>query len=231
MWQLAEKRHAIIEWRDDYRLRAAVLVNAAAVKALAGLEAHLVVVDTIDALRAPDAFAARYLQPELAAFMQEDLASLLDTAAGALVAIDPCFSGVANTLRGKPPGTASVSATAETFKATAPEPASGRWFARKFPSPSVPTLALPKMIREILASAAALAEQFQHSAHEVLANATAHARETTGLHDRLRTAAQSEIRRRWLGPETETDPPLLQQLDARFDLLAEQARTHAEGSL
>jgi hypothetical protein len=45
------ERHAIIAWRDDYRLQAAVLVNAAALKALTGLEAHLPAADTIDALQ------------------------------------------------------------------------------------------------------------------------------------------------------------------------------------
>ncbi len=230
MWQLAARRHAIIEWRDDYRLQAAVLVNAAAVKALAGLEAHLAEVDTIDALRAPDAFAQRYLQPELAAFMQEDLAALLDESAGALVAIDPGFSEVADTLRSNRPGTTLVLATAEASADGAPERSAGNWFTSKIPPFSVPTLTLPRMVRETLASGAALAEQIHHSAQDVIASATTHARETTGLHDRLRTAARLEVRRHWLGPDAETDPPLLQQLDARFDMVADQARTHAEGS-
>lgn len=233
MWQLAAKRHAIIAWRDDYRLQAAVLVNAAALKTLAGLEAHLASADAIDVLRAPDAFAARYLQPELAAFMREDLAALLNEAASALVAIDSGFSEVADSLRGKPPGTALVlaAAGAEASAAEMPERSAGNWFTNKIPSFSVPTLTLPKMVRETLASGAAIAEQIHHSAQDVIANATTHARETTGLHDRLRTAARVEIRRHWLGPDAETDPPLLQQLDARFDMVADQARTHAEGSL
>lgn len=231
MWQLAAKRHAIIEWRDEYRLQAAVLVNAAAVKALVGLEAHLAEVGTIDALRAPDAFAARYLQPELAAFMREDLAALLGEAADALVAIDPGFSEAAETLRGKRPGTALVLATAVASAEGTPERSAGNWFASKIPSFSVPTLTLPKMVRDTFASGAAIAEQIHHSAQDVITSATTHARETTGLHDRLRTAARLEIRQHWLGPDAETDPPLLQQLDARFDLLAEHARTHAEGSL
>lgn len=231
MWQLAAKRHAIIAWRDDYRLRAAVLVNTAALKALAGLEAHLATADTIDALRAPDAFAARYLQPELAAFIREDLAALLNEAASALVAIDPGFSEVANALRGKPPCTALVLAAAEASADGKPERSAGNWFTSKIPSLSVPTLALPKMVQETLARGAALAEQFHHSAQDVITNATTHARETTGLHDRLRTAARLEVRRHWLGPDAESDPPLLQQLDARFDMVADQARTHAEGSL
>jgi len=87
------------------------------------------------------------------------------------------------------------------------------------------------MVRETLASGAAIAEQIHHSAQDVIASATTHARETTGLHDRLRAAARLEIRRHWLGPDAQTDPPLLQQLDARFDMVADQARTHAEGSL
>lgn len=231
MWQLAAKRHAIIAWRDDYRLQAAVLVNAAALKALAGLEALLAGVDTIDALRAPDAFAARYLQPELATFIREDLAALLNEAASALVAIDPGFSEVADTLRGKPPGTALVLATAEASANGTPERSAGNWFTNKIPSFSVPTLTLPKMVRETLASGAAIAEQIHHSAQDVIASATTHARETTGLHDRLRTAARLEIRRHWLGQDAETDPPLLQQLDARFDMVADQARNYAEGSL
>lgn len=231
MWQLAAKRHAIIEWRDDYRLQAAVLVNAAAVKALAGIEAKLAAVATIDALRAPDAFAQRYLQSELAAFMREDMATLLDVSAGALVAIDPGFSEVADSLRGKPPGTALVSATAEASADGTPKRSAGNWFTSKIPSFSVPTLTLPKMIRETLASGAAMAEQIHHSAQDVIAGATTHARETTGLHDRLRDAARLDIRRHWLGPDAESDPPLLQQLDARFDMVADQARTHAEGSL
>ncbi len=231
MWQLAAKRHSIIAWRDEYRLQAAVLVNAAALNALAGLEALLAGVDTIDALRAPDAFAARYLQPELAAFMRQDLAALLNEGASALVAIDPGFSEVADTLRGKPPGTALALAAAEASADGAPERSAGNWFTNKIPSFSVPTLTLLKMLRETLATGAALAEQFHHSAQDVITNATTHARETTGLHDRLRTAARSEIRRHWLGPDAETDPPLLQQLDTRFDMVADQARTHAEGSL
>jgi hypothetical protein len=231
MWQLAAKRHAIIAWRDDYRLQAAVLVNTAALKTLAGLEAHLASADTIDALRAPDAFAARYLQPELAAFMREDLAALLNKAASALVAIDPGFSEVADSLRGKPPGTALVVATAEASTNGTPERSASNWFTSKIPSFSVPTLTLPKMVRETLATGAAIAEQIHHSAQDVIAGATTHARETTGLHDRLRTAARLEVRRHWLGPDAETDPPLLQQLDARFDRVADQARTHAEGSL
>jgi len=231
MWQLAASRHAIIVWRDDYRLRTAVLVNAAAVNALAGLEAQLAAVDTIDALRAPDAFAARYLQPKLAAFMREDLAVLLDESAGALVAIDPGFSEVADTLRGKPPGTALVSATAEASADGTSERSAGNWFTSKIPSFSAPTLTLPKMVRETLASGAAMVEQIHHSAQDVIASATTHARETTGLHDRLRAAARSEVRRHWLGPETETDPPLLQQLDARFDMVADKARAHAEGTI
>jgi hypothetical protein len=233
MWQLAARRHAIIAWRDDYRLRAAVLMNAAAVKALAGLEAHLAEVDTIDALRAPNAFAARYLQPELAAFIRHDLATLLEEAAGALVAIDTGFSEVADTLRCKAPGTTLVLATAEaeTPADGVPERSAGNWFTSKIPSFSVPTLTLPKVVRETLASGAAIAEQIHHSAQDVIASATMHARETTGLHDRLRTAARLEIHRHWLGPDAETDLPLLHQLDARFDLLAEHARSHAEGSL
>lgn len=231
MWQLAAKRHAIIAWRDDYRLRAAILINTAALKALAALEAHLASADTIDALRAPDAFAARYLQPELAAFIREDLAALLNEAASALVAIDPGFSEVANTLGGKPPGTALVLAAAAASADVTPERSAGDWFTSKIPSLSVPTLALPKMVQETLARGAALAEQFHHSAQDVITNATTHARETTGLHDRLRTAARLEVRRHWLGPDSETDPPLLQQLDARFDMVADQARTHAEGLL
>jgi hypothetical protein len=230
MWQLAAKRHAIIAWRDDYRLRAAVLVNTAALKALAGLEAHLATADTIDALRAPDAFAARYLQPELAAFIREDLAALLNEAASALVAIDPGFSEVANTLASKPPGTALVLAAAEASADGTPERSAGNWFTSKIPSLSIPTLALPKMVQETLARGAALAEQFHHSAQDVIASATTHARETTGLHDRLRAAARLEIGRHWLGQGVDTDPPLLQQLDARFDMVADQARTHAEGS-
>lgn len=231
MWQLAAKRHAIIAWRDDYRLRAAILVNTAALKALAALEAHLATADTIDALRAPDAFAARYLQPELAAFIREDLAALLNEAANALVAIAPGFSEVADTLRGKPSGTALVLATAEASADGTPERSAGNWFTNKIPSFSVPTLTLPKVVRETLASGAAIAEQIHHSAQDVIASATTHARETTGLHDRLRAAARLEIRRHWLGPDAETDPPLLQQLDARFDMVADQARTHAEGLL
>lgn len=144
MWQLAAKRHAIIAWRDDYRLQAAVLVNAAALKALAGLEAHLAAADTIDALRAPEAFATRFLQPELAAFIREDLAALLNEAASALVAIDPGFSEVADTLRGKPPGTALVLATAEASADGTPERSAGNWFTNKIPSFSVPALTLPK---------------------------------------------------------------------------------------
>ncbi len=231
MWQLAAKRHGVIAWRDDYRLQAAVLINAAALKALAGLEALLAGVDTIDALRAPDAFAARYLQPELATFIREDLAALLNEAASALVAIDPDFSEVADTLRGKPPGTALVLATAEASANGTPERSAGNWFTSKIPLFSVPTLTLPKMVRETLASGAAIAEQIHHSAQDVIASATTHARETTGLHDRLRAAAHLEIRRHWLGPDAEIDPPLLQQLDARFDMVADQARTHAEGLL
>ncbi len=231
MWQLAARRHAIIEWRDHYRFEAAVLVNAAAVKALAGLEAHLAEVGMIDALRAPDAFAARYLQPELAALIRQDLATLLDEAAGALVVIDPGFAEVAGTLRGNAPGTALVLATAEASAEGLPERSASNWFASKIPSFSVPTLTLPKMVRETLASGAAIAEQIHHSAQDVITSATTHARETTGLHDRLRAAAQSEICRRWLGLDTENDPPILQQLDARFDMVAGQARTHAEGSL
>jgi len=230
MWQLAARRHAIIAWRDDYRLQAAVLVNTAALKALAGLETHLAAADTIDALRAPDAFAARYLQPELAAFIREDLAALLKEAASALVAIDPGFSEVADSLKGKPPGTALVSAAVASAAGT-PERSAGNWFTNKIPSFSVPTLTLPKMVRETLASGAAIAEQIHHSAQDVIASATTHARETTGLHDRLRTAARLEVRRHWLGQDAETDPPLLQQLDAQFDMVADQARTHAEGSL
>ena len=177
------------------------------------------------------AFAARYPQPELAAFIRRDLATLLEEAAGALVAINPGFSEVADTLRGKPPGTALVLAAAQSPVAGTPERSAGNWFTSKIPSFSVPTLTLPKMVRETLASGAALVEQIHHSAQDVIASATAHARETTGLHDRLRTAARVEIRRHCLGPDAETNPPILQQLDARFDMVADQARTPAEGSL
>ncbi|WP_158637980.1 hypothetical protein [Sphingomonas ginsenosidivorax] len=99
MWELAATRYAIMAWRDDYWLKAAVLVNAA--EALAEIESNLAETDMIGALRTPGAFAKRHLAPKRDAFIRGDLSALLNNAPDALEAINPILAALAQLLRGK----------------------------------------------------------------------------------------------------------------------------------
>ena len=217
-WQDAIARRAIDDWRDVYQLRAAALVNDAAVAALAAFEQHIPEHDGLEAWRMPDTVAADYVRPLLAQHLAEAVAALIDDALAALTRIDPRFSSL-SAQRSEP----IVPNSPKRFPPSAPDRPATR------PSPIAPPAAVPTLLHGMFARGVAFAERANQATHELANAMVTQTRELVGVHALLRDAARREVQHHWMGPVTGDGSPYLARFDAVIDTLADRARALLAG--
>ena len=201
-----------------HRLRAAALVNDAAIGALAAFERHIPEVDALDAWRAPAVVAERYLTPFLVEYLDTQVAALMEDARASLVRIDERFASLsANVPKRLAPVGSENPANSERDRASAR------------PSPTAPSARVPAALAGVFAGGATWLEQATQAAQELTTATAIRAREWIGVHTGLREAAQAEVQRHWIGPVDGADRPYLAEIDAAIDILADQARTLLDG--
>jgi hypothetical protein len=211
-WHDAIARRAINDWRDVYQLRAAALVNDAAVAALATFEQHIPEYGGLEAWRRPGSVAADYVRPILRAHLVEAASLLIDDALNALIRIDPRFGSLA--AQGSELDLPDLPKRVVTPVPDRPA----------IEEPVAPPAALPTLLHDVFARGVAFAERATQATHELANAMVTQTRELIGVHTLLRNAAREEVRHYWIGPMTGDGRTYLAELDAVFDTLADRAR-------
>lgn len=221
--ELLEKRQAVLSWRDELMLGIWRIANRAGIEAKFALETHLANAGIVDALWDPAAFTRDRVDGAIRAAMRGGLEGLFAAAAEELRAIDFDYSELADALLESlrdlrtPANALIVSTTAAVTAPAAQSATSGGRLGGLIAS--VSSRELIQNAREWGSWALEIAGEASEAARQKLQSGT-------GLHDRLRQAAQVRIDSQWTSTSGD-NPSMVAQLMTAVETVANEARSMA----
>lgn len=220
---LLEKRQAVLAWRDELVLGIWRVVNRAGIEAKRALKDHLAEAGIVDALWDPAAFMRDRVDGAMRVAMRGGLEGLFAAAAEDLRAIDFDYCELADALieslrDHRAPANALIVSTAASVTAPAAQSStsSGRLAGL---IASVSSRELMQNAREWGNWALAIAGEAGEAARQKLQSGT-------GLHNRLRQAAQVRIDSEWTATSGDK-PSMVAQLMSAVETVANEARSMA----